>query len=67
MSHLYSNEHLHGASLVWIERREAIKARLIKEHPHLDPIDIESIVGGCALYSSCHEELFQKVTAEVAA
>jgi hypothetical protein len=63
MYHLYSNEHLQGAYLVWIERREGIKAILLRQYPHLKEVDVVSIMQGCEFYATCHDELFDQVVA----
>ena len=58
---LHKPDDLLRASMVWISRGDQIKQVLTAAMPHLSLIDIDIIVSGCRLYTTCDDELFEQV------
>ena len=61
---IYSSDDLHSAALVWIDRRRTIQKLVLKDHPHLSPIDLMGVVRSVELFATCNEELFKQLEAE---
>jgi hypothetical protein len=62
---IYTKSDLHAGALVWIDRRKVIEKLLLKDHPHLSPIDVMGVLRGAELYTTCHEDMFQRLEEDV--
>jgi hypothetical protein len=59
---IYSNNDVHAASMVWLDRRTVIEQLVINEAPHLNRSDVRAIISGCSFYATCSESMFEQVT-----
>jgi len=57
-------DDLHAAALVWLSRRKDIQAVMCREFPHLTTVDIQSLVNGCCLYTTCRDEFWTQIYEE---
>jgi hypothetical protein len=67
MRKLHLPNDLHAAALIWMSRLNVIEQLLLRENRHLSDADIRSIISGCRLYATCHDDLFDQLAAEVEA
>jgi hypothetical protein len=58
---VYTSSDLHGAALVWMDRRRAIEKMLIKDFPEMKLHELVSVLRTIELYATCSEELFTDV------
>ena len=64
MPSVHRNEDLHAAGLVWLSRRKDIEAVMCREFPHISALDIQSLVSGCTLYTTCRDEFWKQIYEE---
>lgn len=65
MKRWYTNDDIRSAGLVWLSRRDVIEKLLLHDNRHLSDVDVKALVGGCHLYSSCSDEMFDQLVAEI--
>lgn len=60
---VYSNNDLHAAALVAIDRRPAIRQRVLEQFPYLNPTDVVAIARDVEFLLTCSEEMFTRIEA----
>lgn len=62
---LYSNDDLHAAGMVSMDRREVVRKELLRTFRHLDSVDVVAIQRSVELLLTCNERMFSQIEQEV--
>lgn len=60
---IYSNDDLHAAGLIAIDRRQVIQETLVKDFSNVDPVVVASIARSALFLLSCNEAMFSDIEA----